>query len=1007
MHYRWNLVLTVVWLWLLYVAGIHIFTKGFLLRRMEIANKSHCSQPWRFNTAIQSLYQSNKEKDTCTIPAQYHRAILIIIDALRFDFVKYDENWMGQSYYRNKLKIIHELMTTRPNQSRLYQFMADPPTTTMQRIKGLTTGSLPTFVDAGSNFQSSQISEDNFIHQLRQLNKTIVFMGDDTWEGLYPNVFHRSHPFPSFNVKDLHSVDNGVVKHLMPEMHRHDWSVLIAHFLGVDHCGHTYGPNHPEMSNKLIQMDTILRKIIANIDNDTILLIMGDHGMTRTGDHGGDSDAEITAALFVYSGRPINNGRPDKGWKTISQADLVPTISLLLGLPIPFANLGLVADELFTITNDSLINMYHRIEMLRINAWQVNTYLKTYSKLANDFLGPISLQLEEEYTALEANYWKNLNSHDLSLNSEQLSNIHRAYQSYLRNVREICASVWAKFDMITICFGLLILMIAIISTLMILQRQRNLKESVLVQLEVDSTINWNIKLAYRVWFLTLVTLVLATYFLHWLDISYVLSIVVFISALASAVSCFYTNTGRLDDYFIIWVNLLYSTECESMLIGCCFIFHSLSYFSNSFVVMEDNITRFFVQTCAIVYIFKLFKNTAKNVKKGEKNANGLKNMLLLGLAWMCGNRIASSFYSCREEQYWCAPSNLLNSPTGIHWSYKSLSFASVLIVSVLLILTIHQDNLKFTTFGKLLKWSTPICSICIIGYWLILSLPESILKSLLPWQHVILPRIVYAVVIITVITLLSKSMMKTIAKVNLSKGLQLDKLEITMKLLLLTLSLPLMMLLGCGLAPSLLLCLFGITCFLALSNFCRLLSMQDNSGSVMSCWTQILTWEILCSQSYFITGHQNAIITIRWAAAFTGLHGDSNSYALLGLLVLLNTYAAQIIFGLCVTLLVPMIRYPELWKKYRKGVNREIICYSSFFEIIVYFILFCGIKVFSAAIAAAVLRRHLMAWKIFAPRLLFEVSSFIITSLSALVGYLIGYRFVSLHEDDKCNIRSS
>ncbi|EDV26994.1 uncharacterized protein TRIADDRAFT_22857 [Trichoplax adhaerens] len=640
MHYRWNLVLTVVWLWLLYVAGIHIFTKGFLLRRMEIANKSHCSQPWRFNTAIQSLYQSNKEKDTCTIPAQYHRAILIIIDALRFDFVKYDENWMGQSYYRNKLKIIHELMTTRPNQSRLYQFMADPPTTTMQRIKGLTTGSLPTFVDAGSNFQSSQISEDNFIHQLRQLNKTIVFMGDDTWEGLYPNVFHRSHPFPSFNVKDLHSVDNGVVKHLMPEMHRHDWSVLIAHFLGVDHCGHTYGPNHPEMSNKLIQMDTILRKIIANIDNDTILLIMGDHGMTRTGDHGGDSDAEITAALFVYSGRPINNGRPDKGWKTISQADLVPTISLLLGLPIPFANLGLVADELFTITNDSLINMYHRIEMLRINAWQVNTYLKTYSKLANDFLGPISLQLEEEYTALEANYWKNLNSHDLSLNSEQLSNIHRAYQSYLRNVREICASVWAKFDMITICFGLLILMIAIIS-------------------------------------------------------------------------------------------------------------------------------------------------------------------------------------------------------------------------------------------------------------------------------------------------------------------------------------------------------------------------------SVMSCWTQILTWEILCSQSYFITGHQNAIITIRWAAAFTGLHGDSNSYALLGLLVLLNTYAAQIIFGLCVTLLVPMIRYPELWKKYRKGVNREIICYSSFFEIVVYFILFCGIKVFSAAIAAAVLRRHLMAWKIFAPRLLFEVSSFIITSLSALVGYLIGYRFVSLHEDDKCNIRSS
>ena len=35
--------------------------------------------------------------------------------------------------------------------------------------------------------------------------------------------------------------------------------------------------------------------------NDTILLVFGDHGMTRTGDHGGDSEDELDAALFVYS----------------------------------------------------------------------------------------------------------------------------------------------------------------------------------------------------------------------------------------------------------------------------------------------------------------------------------------------------------------------------------------------------------------------------------------------------------------------------------------------------------------------------------------------------------------------------------------------------------------------------------------------------------------------------------------------------------------------------------
>ena len=164
----------------------------------------------------------------------------------------------------------------------------------------------------------------------------------------------------------------------------------------------------------------------------------------------------------------------------------------------------------------------------------------------------------------------------------------------------------------------------------------------------------------------------------------------------------------------------------------------------------------------------------------------------------------------------------------------------------------------------------------------------------------------------------------------------------------------------------------------------------------MSCWTQVITWEILCSQSYFVTGHQNTVITIRWSAAFTGLHGDSNSYVMLGMLVLLNTFAAQIIFGLSITLLMPMIQYPELWGKYYKIKDRKLISYNTAFEIVSYFFLFCGLKVFAAAVAATLLRRHLMAWKIFAPRLLFEAASFLVTSISALIGYLITYRFVNI-----------
>ena len=44
--------------------------------------------------------------------------------------------------------------------------------------------------------------------------------------------------------------------------------------------------------------------------NDTILFIFGDHGMTQTGDHGGDSHEELEAGLFVYSPGHITSPLP-------------------------------------------------------------------------------------------------------------------------------------------------------------------------------------------------------------------------------------------------------------------------------------------------------------------------------------------------------------------------------------------------------------------------------------------------------------------------------------------------------------------------------------------------------------------------------------------------------------------------------------------------------------------------------------------------------------------------
>ena len=41
------------------------------------------------------------------------------------------------------------------------------------------------------------------------------------------------------------------------------------------------------------------------VDEDTVVFVFGDHGMSPTGDHGGETSLETDAALLVYSPRPL------------------------------------------------------------------------------------------------------------------------------------------------------------------------------------------------------------------------------------------------------------------------------------------------------------------------------------------------------------------------------------------------------------------------------------------------------------------------------------------------------------------------------------------------------------------------------------------------------------------------------------------------------------------------------------------------------------------------------
>ena len=47
------------------------------------------------------------------------------------------------------------------------------------------------------------------------------------------------------------------------------------------------------------------RSIFSAVGEETIVFVFGDHGMTVTGDHGGETELETTAALLVYTPTPL------------------------------------------------------------------------------------------------------------------------------------------------------------------------------------------------------------------------------------------------------------------------------------------------------------------------------------------------------------------------------------------------------------------------------------------------------------------------------------------------------------------------------------------------------------------------------------------------------------------------------------------------------------------------------------------------------------------------------
>jgi phosphatidylinositol glycan class O len=847
--------------------------------------------------------------------------------------------------------VLHETALKQPNNAFLLPFIADPPTTTLQRLKGLTTGTLPTFIDAGSNFAGTAIEEDNLVAQLRNASKRIVHLGDDTWHALFPGYFepNLTRAYDSFNVWDLHTVDNGVTDHIFPLMHHSNtsrWDVIFGHYLGVDHAGHRYGPEHPAMNEKLQQMDGIIRRMIEQLDDTTLLVIMGDHGMDAKGDHGGESDDEIQAALWMYSKQKLF-GRSSPAYVTppatakerpVAQIDLVPTLSLLLGMPIPFNNLGKPIEEAFIgakgqdYENLAIVN--------RLTASQIHRYQQEYV---------VARGIDENTRAASLRFWAAANKAWNSLegkkkNSDSFHDVYAIFGAYQQETLSICRALWARFDVPRMLNGVTIL----ISTLAILAvfargiegDRSELTPALLLQGGAGTILGAVIGFGASIALPTVARE----------------HVLIYTSAMGSAAgiaSAFWYIRRRL-------VSPLPST-LWGLLSVLFTVLLSVGFAANSFTIWEDEILLHFLCTFGALAALSSLRQ-----KKTADRALGCYHSVLFIIL----TRVASLSRLCREEQMpYCKSTYYAsaNSSTSATWQL-AIPYVVALLLPIF-IRDYYEGTLSYQGSARL---------------WLGVALRFGLLLSAAYWTldaaddgewypgwgetikttKIVVAQITFAIALAFGYSTFNWSKPFLSIETQAPGGNQKSRHVISdggsgpiaiigyanvhgsrYALLITMWSLAIMLVqkpMGAG--------AIGIATWQIFSLF-EIIDTNKLSDSPIG----PVVLGLLGSFHFFKTGHQATLASIQWETAFIPLR--TIRYPWSPVLVVLNSFGAQILCAIAVPTLV-------LWKKQ----PRERGLLGNVAKAVGTHMLFYAVINLATTMWAGHLRRHLMLYRIFSPR---------------------------------------
>ena len=821
-------------------------------------------------------------------------------------------------------------------------------------------------------------------------------MGDNTWLSVFPTSFdpNMTWPYDSFNVEDLHTVDNGVITHLLPLLrsissptsaHSQDPDLIIAHFLGVDHVGHRVGPNHPTMASKLTQMNDVLKEVVELLTDDTLLILLGDHGMDSKGDHGGDGELEVSSGLWIYSkGAALSlrgvrdvpgdllpktmfmgKGEPHR---TIQQIDLVPTLSLMLGLPIPFGNLGSVIPEPFSASSLE--------KALELNTKQISQYLDTYREHSGG-------ELDSAWDDLKLAWGSTLMK---GRTADRLIKLN----TYNRLALSVCRTLWAQFNIILMSMGLILLGVGILATWLIYSRLASGDEW------VEDAMKANLRGIAGGAVVGLISSLILEERMDGLEGLDALHFVIFGSCLGS---CLVFIQATLPTERSVFGLLVIKS------IPLPLILHTLSFFSNSFTIWEDRIL-----------LFLLISTLVPSLLTGLSAPTPRLRYRILGfgaLFALCV-RAMGTVTVCREEQQpWCDvtfySSGLGGPPILIR--FLALPVAVLLPYIVTRILATSKSDRGLATI--FLPWILTPALVAGVTFWLVEWVDSA---ELLGEGWSTLSRTVRTVLAWFALGYLAVGGLGLWTIVPLCLEMSVDeqggKKQVTILGFANAFGAPYLLfwciVLGVvyitsQLTGQVVLALSAVALFAHLEVVDSVRdskSLQQTFASDLDPlrttlaslrFSEIAPIALLGLHTFYSTGHQSTIPSIQWKSAF--MLSSTVIYPFSPLTVILNTFGPIMLFASASPLLA-LWNVPPLPLSSSKWVYTQSV--RAALGISLYYVTL----LFGAALSAGALRRHLMVWKIFAPRFMTAGAGVIFVDLAVLFGAGIGVGRVGKRVED-------